>query len=347
VEDGEIWISSPSLARGYLGDPERTAAAFVTDGSGRWYRTGDAGSLEQHERGPRLTVSGRRDDVVISGGEKVSLGLVEQAVRELPGYGGAVVLAGADERWGEVPVVVAERAALAGQDPEQALELLRRAVGASLGRAARPGQLLILDAIPLLQSGKPDRRTLARLAEEQVAQEQTHHKQGGHDQGDPARGTLPTGIATPQSTDTAPVVRVSAVLVTDERGLALLVRKAGTELFMQPGGKPEPAESALDAAVRELAEEVGVQVPPARLRSLGRFRAAAANEIGHQVVADAFALVLSAGEADASVARAEIAEAVWATPRQMAAMPLAPLTRDHLLPLLEAAAQPDDRASGE
>jgi 8-oxo-dGTP diphosphatase len=128
----------------------------------------------------------------------------------------------------------------------------------------------------------------------------------------------------------SPEIRVSAAIVRDAGGRALVVRKSGTAVFMQPGGKPEPGESPTEALVRELREEVGLEVTADDLRPLGVFRAAAANEPGHVVVADAFAL-----HADPASVRAagEIAELRWISASDLDALPLAPLSRDLLLPL--------------
>ncbi len=151
IVDGQLELSGPTLAEYYLGDPERTAAAFVERDGTRWYRTGDAGSI-----GPdgRVTVTGRLDDVIISGGEKVSLAVVERAVREVPGFSEAVVVRAASERWGEVPVVVvgSDRAEEPG-----VLAILRTAVAEVAGRAARPDRVVGVESLPLLASGKPDR----------------------------------------------------------------------------------------------------------------------------------------------------------------------------------------------
>ena len=84
------------------------------------------------------------------------------------------------------------------------------------------------------------------------------------------------------------VIRVSAVVLRDDAGLILTVRKRGTTRFMLPGGKPEPGESALDTAVRECAEEVGIALDPHAMRELGTFRASAANEAGFDVEAAVF-----------------------------------------------------------
>jgi 8-oxo-dGTP pyrophosphatase MutT (NUDIX family) len=125
-------------------------------------------------------------------------------------------------------------------------------------------------------------------------------------------------------------VRVSAAVVVDGAGRALVVRKRGTTLFMQPGGKPEPGESAADALVRELAEEVGVRVAPSALHPLGTFEADTANEPGWTVVADAFGLTV---DPSAVAAAAEIDEVRWITAAEAPTVPLAPLSRDLLLPL--------------
>ena len=128
----------------------------------------------------------------------------------------------------------------------------------------------------------------------------------------------------------SPAIRVSAAVVTDAAGWALVVRKRGTEMFMQPGGKPEAGESAATALVRELAEEIGVPVTAADLRPLGTFEAEAANEPGHLVVADAFAVRLERHDV---VVGGEIAEARWIAPGGGHDLALAPLSRDLLLPL--------------
>jgi O-succinylbenzoic acid--CoA ligase len=153
IRDGEVELSGAVLAEGYLDDDERTAAAFVDDAGTRWYRTGDAGDYKDG----RLGIFGRLDDVIISGGVKVSLADVERAARSLPGQSDAVAVRAPSERWGEVPVIVTTR-------PIE-LEDLRAAVRVTLGPAAAPARVIFVDAIPLLSSGKPDRIKLARLAQ--------------------------------------------------------------------------------------------------------------------------------------------------------------------------------------
>lgn len=157
IVDGRVELGGPTLAAGYLGDAERTAATFVEHDGRRWYRTDDAGELDTSAGGGGvLRVLGRLDDTIVTGGLKVRLGDVERVVREQPGLDDAVVVAGHHPEWGEVPVVVTT------QRPD--LEALRRAVGARLSPEARPDRILTVDALPLLPSGKPDRLAITRLA---------------------------------------------------------------------------------------------------------------------------------------------------------------------------------------
>jgi len=126
------------------------------------------------------------------------------------------------------------------------------------------------------------------------------------------------------------VIRIAAALIDDGAGRTLLVRKAGTQAFMQAGGKIEPGERPLDALLRELAEELNLSVDRATPRHLGTFHADAANEIGCRVEAEVFHL----SARGVFPAAAELAEAVWVTAIEAETMVLAPLTRDHVLPLI-------------
>ena len=163
--NGQLEISGSVLAEGYLGDPDLTRERFRQERGVRWYRTGDLGDVDPDTG--LVRVLGRQDNVIISGGEKVSLDAVERVVRSLPGLAEAVAVAADDDRWGQVPVVVvpspADSPAAVAARPES-LDLARAATGAVLGPAARPARLVFVAAIPLLASGKPDRQELARLA---------------------------------------------------------------------------------------------------------------------------------------------------------------------------------------
>jgi 8-oxo-dGTP diphosphatase len=125
------------------------------------------------------------------------------------------------------------------------------------------------------------------------------------------------------------VIEIVAALIRNARGHVLLVRKRGTESFMQPGGKREPGESDLDSLSRELREELGCDVVPGTTRKLGVFEAPAANEPGQRVRATIYAASLAGGIA----CQAEIEEYTWVDPREPGNTPLAPLTRNTILPL--------------
>ena len=128
-----------------------------------------------------------------------------------------------------------------------------------------------------------------------------------------------------------PVIRVAAAVILDDTGRLLLVRKSGTRFFMQAGGKIEPDETPRAALARELAEEIGVDLDADEFEYLGRFDTAAANEHGHALDAELFAVRVTGAVAAAS----EIAELVWIERANPGGLPLAPLTLDIVLPLLE------------
>lgn len=154
VVAGEVQLSGPVLADGYLGDAPLTDAVFVRDAEGiRWYRTGDAGDIDSGT----LRIRGRLDAVIVSGGINVSLGRVEQVVRSVAGLAEAVVVGVPDERWGEASVIVAARGAVSGA---VLLEGARDAVAAAIGKPARPARIVLVAELPVLVSGKPDRAAI-------------------------------------------------------------------------------------------------------------------------------------------------------------------------------------------
>jgi 8-oxo-dGTP diphosphatase len=127
-------------------------------------------------------------------------------------------------------------------------------------------------------------------------------------------------------TDTIEIV---AALIRDGAGRVLLVRKRGTTAFMQPGGKRDSGEDDVTALAREIDEELGCRLVPDSIRSLGEFDAMSANEPGFRVRAALYEIDVTGEIAP----KAEIEAMVWIDPAAPAAIPLAPLTRDHVLPL--------------
>lgn len=124
-------------------------------------------------------------------------------------------------------------------------------------------------------------------------------------------------------------IHIAAALLLDPQGRTLLVRKRGTQAFMQPGGKIDAGESAAQALARELHEELGLRIDPAQATHLGSFSAPAANEPGFVVKAELFRV----DSAEAVTPAAEIEEVLWLAAGDTPGLSLAPLTRDLILPL--------------
>lgn len=160
VVDGQVELAGPMLAEGYLGDPAASDAAFGEHDGRRWYRTGDGGELVDGV----LRITGRLDDVVISGGEKLRLQAVEELVRALadmePRLGEAVAVPGEHAGWGQRPVVF-----VPGPVDAALAERVRLELAARLGRVAGSTLVRGIDAVPVLASGKPDRRALRLRAD--------------------------------------------------------------------------------------------------------------------------------------------------------------------------------------
>ncbi|MGA1836340.1 AMP-binding protein [Herbiconiux sp. 11R-BC] len=152
VNEGEIELSGPTLAEGYLGDEELTARKFRAEHGVRWYRTDDGGTVVDGI----VSITGRLDNVIISGGVKVSLDRVERIVQSQFGFEQAVVVGRPSEEWGQVSVVVTD-----GEVPGSALERIRSAVVDQAGRAASPAEIVRMERLPRLSSGKPDRLAIA------------------------------------------------------------------------------------------------------------------------------------------------------------------------------------------
>jgi len=125
------------------------------------------------------------------------------------------------------------------------------------------------------------------------------------------------------------LIEIVAALIFDHEGQVLLVRKRGTKAFMQPGGKRDSGEDDVVALSREIDEELGCRLVQSSIRTLGEFDAVAANEPGFRVRANLYAAEVT-GEI---LPNREIEEVVWINPSAPFDLVLAPLTRDHVLPI--------------
>src|SRR5882757_4228232 len=108
------------------------------------------------------------------------------------------------------------------------------------------------------------------------------------------------------------IISIVAALIRDQAGRVLLVRKRGTQAFMQPGGKRDAGEDDATALARELDEELGCRVVAGSTQHLGEFVAPSANEPGFRVRASVYAVDVEGVIAP----RAEIEDIAWIDPAQ-------------------------------
>ena len=156
IVEGRLAMSGPMLAGGYLGD-EGDREAFIERGGSRWFLSSDIGHITDGV----LSVTGRADDVFVSGGLKVRASDIERVLREGAGLPDALVLAMPHPRWGSVPVVFTTHPC--------ELENVRSVTKSALGPAAQPHAAISLESWPLLSSGKIDRTTLMERASIELA----------------------------------------------------------------------------------------------------------------------------------------------------------------------------------
>lgn len=134
-------------------------------------------------------------------------------------------------------------------------------------------------------------------------------------------------------TDGLPPFQTVAAVISDAQGRVLLVRKRGSAIFIQPGGKREAGESSLQTLERELHEELGVQLCAGSAQRLGEFEDRAVNEPGRRVRAEVFRVQVDGVPQPG----AEIEELRWLDPQPPYPVPVAPLSAGHVLPAHRAA----------
>ena len=150
-EPGELLLRGPQMFAGYFNDPVRTAEAIDGDG---WLHTGD---LAVRDADGAYRICGRKKDMFISGGENVFPGEVEAALSECPGVAEVVVVGIPDDKWGEVGrAFVLPRVGEALSEGEIITHARRRLAGYKV-----PKTIVLVESLPRLGSGKPDRSALA------------------------------------------------------------------------------------------------------------------------------------------------------------------------------------------
>jgi acyl-CoA synthetase len=151
--DGEILSRGPDLCLGYT-DAALTAAVFDDEG---WYRTGDIGVLDDDGY---LTITDRKSDVIIRGGENISAAEVEEVLLAMPGVAEAAVVAAPDARLGEHAAAVLRL--LPGHVAPTMAELRAQFERSGLARQKWPEELHALADFPRTPSGKVQKYLLRR-----------------------------------------------------------------------------------------------------------------------------------------------------------------------------------------
>ena len=182
---GRIWLGGEHLASGYMGDSARTASHFFVDAHGcRWYRTDDYGSLvspapntSEDDSASVLSVLGRSDDVIITGGVKVSSHAVAAVLESHPAVREAAVAGVPDARWGAAVIAAVTLRNLPGHygaDAAETARQLQQLCGARLGAAGVPKVVRIVPDFPAASTGKPDRLAIYSMLCKAHAEQQTN-----------------------------------------------------------------------------------------------------------------------------------------------------------------------------
>lgn len=144
-DDGEILTRGPDLCLGYT-DPELTKSVFDADG---WYRTGDIGEVDADGC---LSITDRKADVIIRGGENISALEVEEVLLGMDGVAEAAVVAAPDARLGEHAAAVLRM--LPGQPVPDLPQLRKHFERAGIARQKWPEEVHGVEEFPRTASGK-------------------------------------------------------------------------------------------------------------------------------------------------------------------------------------------------
>ena len=150
--DGEIWVRAPSMTAGYWDEPELTEATL----GGDWLRTGDVGHLDDDGY---LYVTGRKKDMIISGGMNIYPSEIEDVLRMHPAVADVSVIGLPHEKWGEPVCAVIERIVDADAGPDEFIAFCNE----RLAGFKKPSVVKIVDAMPRTASGKPQKFALRQM----------------------------------------------------------------------------------------------------------------------------------------------------------------------------------------
>lgn len=151
---GEITSRGPNTFLGYLGDPVLTQRAF----RGSWYRFGDLATMD---RDGRIEVTGRVKDIVIRGGENISVREIEELLADHPGIAAVAIVGYPDERLGERCCAVVVPAVEAAAPTLEDLCAFLRQRGAA--KFKLPERLHLVESLPLTATGKVQKARLRAL----------------------------------------------------------------------------------------------------------------------------------------------------------------------------------------
>jgi fatty-acyl-CoA synthase len=155
-EVGEICVSGPLLAGGYLNKPEATAETF-RDG---WMHTGD---LAREDEDGFWFIVDRTKDMIVTGGFNVFPREVEDVVAEHPAVAQVCVIGTPDEKWGEAVTAVVVLRPDAATDEESVARMtaeIQSAVKERKGSVQSPKQVVVVDSVPVTALGKPDKKAV-------------------------------------------------------------------------------------------------------------------------------------------------------------------------------------------
>lgn len=147
--DGEIWVRAPSMTAGYWDDPDLTNAALADD----WLRTGDIGHLDDEGY---LYVTGRKKDMIISGGMNIFPSEIEDVLRSHPAVADVSVIGIPHEKWGEQVCAVIQLVPGRTATEEEIIEYCAQ----RLASFKKPSVVHFVDEMPRTSSGKPQKFVL-------------------------------------------------------------------------------------------------------------------------------------------------------------------------------------------